>query len=417
MNEELQSYWDAKAPTMYLRSMSNLVLSLRSIRTRCFAYGHRNVTSLNDDAEGRLDEELISSEWYRAAYAKLIRISHVLEQVHYIDGRVTNIKDNSVIFYAYVISQMQAYNALARAFIGLPSMQHVLQKNSGSSMTLDSLTKVCNFLNISAQQRKTIRLTICPQVTQHHIWRGALEQILINLKSDIDSFNCHSQTLRMAKQITSSCIEFLADATELSDSETPSWMRPAPIKKVEKPVPRRKWEEVLEMFVDLSQCLSQEERLKQHFTKLEVMREGLYQIKDILVERDISYKEARRQDCLVQRKLTKSLGHSSKCLFTLLLYYLYGSVRDIEVEVCECVHVNGDKFSLNVGKILTCCDEEMLWSGVKQLSRALGVYKFVWETAGMKGKLELQGHLWCLGAEERSFVYRGVLFFIHCIRL
>ncbi|KAJ0986464.1 hypothetical protein J5N97_004820 [Dioscorea zingiberensis] len=206
----------------------------------------------------------------------------------------------------------------------------------------------------------------------------------------------------MAKQIASSCIEFLADATELSDSETPSWMRPAPIKKIEKQVSPRKWEEVLEMFVDLSQCLSQEERLKQHVTKLEVMREGLYQIKDILLERDISYKEARRQDCLVQRKLTKSLGHSSKCLFTLLLYYLYGSVRDIEVEVCESVHVNDDKFSLNVGKILTCCDEEMLWSGVKQLSRALGVYKFVWETTGMKGKLELQGHLWCLGAEVKE---------------
>ncbi|KAM0944880.1 hypothetical protein DsansV1_C11g0113641 [Dioscorea sansibarensis] len=396
---------------MSLRSISNLVMSSRSLRTMLIAGMHRNVGfSYHEEAEERPVEESISSEWYQAAYAKLIRMRQTLEQVQHIDGRVTNIKDNSVVFDAYTISQMQTYNALARAFIGS-------SKTSMISVTLDSLTKVCNYLKISAQQRKTIRLTICPQVTQHHIWRGALEQILINLESDIDSFECNSQPFQMVKQITSTCIKFLADAAELSVSENPAWMRPAPIKKVEKPVAPKKWEEVLEMFVDLSQCLSQEERLKQHLAKLEMMREGLYQIKDILVERDISFKEARRQDCLVQRKLTKSLGHSSKCLFTLLLYYLHGNVRDIEVEVCECVHENGGKFSLNVGKILTCCDEEMVWNGVKQLSRALGVYKFVWETAGMKGELELQGHLWCVGLEERSLIYRGNLFFLHCIRL
>lgn len=396
---------------MSLRSISNFVMSSRSLRTMLIAGIHQNVGfSYHEEAEERHEEESFSSEWYRAAYAKLIRMSQTLEQVQHIDGRVTNTKDNSVVFDADIISQIQTYNALARALIGS-------SKTSKTSMTLDSLTKVCNYLNISAQQRKTIRLTICPQVTQHHIWRGALEQILINLESDINSFKCHSQPFEMAKQITSTCIKFLADAAEPLESENPAWMRPAPIKKVVKPVSPKKWVEVLEMFVDLSQCLSQEERLKPHVAKLEMMREGLYQIKDILVERDISFKEARRQDCLVQRKLTKSLGHSSKCLFTLLLYYLHGNVKDIEVEVCECVHENGAEFCLNVSKILTCCDEEMVWKGVKQLSRALGVYKFVWETAGMKGKLELQGHLWCLGLEERSLVYRGKTFFLHCIRL
>ena len=53
------------------------------------------------------------------------------------------------------------------------------------------------------------------------------------------------------------------------------------------------------------------------------MKAGLYQIRDVVIERDIAFKELCRQDCLVQRKLSKSLGHSSRCLYTLLLFYFY----------------------------------------------------------------------------------------------
>jgi hypothetical protein len=70
-----------------------------------------------------------------------------------------------------------------------------------------------------------------------------------------------------------------------------------------------------------------------------------------------------------------------------------------------------------MGRILTSDEEEMVWSGMKQLDRALRVFKFVWEIAGMKGVLELQGHLWCVGAMDRTLTYRGNRFFVHGISL
>ncbi|KAA8521538.1 hypothetical protein F0562_012211 [Nyssa sinensis] len=75
--------------------------------------------------------------------------------------------------------------------------------------------------------------------------------------------------------------------------------------------------------------------------------------------------------------------------------------KDIEVELCGGVYGSGDgnKLGLYMGKILKSDEENMVWSGVKQLERALGLFEFVWETAGMKGVLELQGHLWCIGVE------------------
>ncbi|XP_008803747.2 uncharacterized protein LOC103717219 [Phoenix dactylifera] len=394
-------------------------------------YGHLNVAFYHHAEE--LEQESVQSEWYKIAYAKLIRLAHILKNVEQIDGRLTNRYSSSIITDDHIISYMKTFNSLAKAFIGSSSMQCAYKKgitsadrsvlamgfhepNKRDSMMLNSLTRVCDFLNISAQQRKSIRLTVCPQVTQHHIWRGALEQVLKDLKYEMNSLRCCSLTFQMGEQIVLSCIKFCADATYISSSVSPSWMRPAPLKKVEKPLPSRRWEEVLEMFVDLTKCLGQEEMLSHHVLKLEAMKEGLYQIKDILVERDISYKEARHEDCLIQKKLTKSLGHSSKCLFTLLLYYLYGNVRDIEIEVSGGVYETDGRFYLSIGKIVTSCDESMVWNGVKQLNRALGVFKFVWETAVMKGVLELQGHLWCMGAEEKILTYRGNVFYVHGMR-
>lgn len=119
----------------------------------------------------------------------------------------------------------------------------------------------------------------------------------------------------------------------------------------------------------------------------------------------------------MHKKLTKTLGHSSRCVFTLLLYYLYENIWDIDVEVCGGLYAigNGDKFHLCMGKILTSDEHNMLQSGVKQLSRALGLFKFVWETARMKGDLEVQGHLWCIGAKNKSFTYRNNMFLLHSI--
>ena len=127
--------------------------------------------------------------------------------------------------------------------------------------------------------------------------------------------------------------------------------------------------------------------------------------------------EVSHQESLVQKKLSKTLGHSSKCLFTLLLYYLYGQVRDIEVDLCGRIYSTGgeNRFCLYMGKILTTEEDKMVWSGVRQLDRALQLFKFVWESAGMKGVLELQGHLWCVGAEGRMLTYKGNMFFVHGI--
>ncbi|XP_070040050.1 uncharacterized protein [Nicotiana tomentosiformis] len=170
----------------------------------------------------------------------------------------------------------------------------------------------------------------------------------------------------MAQQIVATCQKFLESATSY-DPESTSWMRLAPAKGAESPT-SHKWEDVLEMFLDLINCLSEETKLTSEVKKLEAMKEGIYQIRDVLIDKSIGYKETRHQESLVHKKLSKTLGHSSRCVFTLLLYYIYGNIWDIEVE-------------------------NILQSGVKQLSRVLGLFKFVWETAGMKGDLEVQGHL------------------------
>ena len=105
------------------------------------------------------------------------------------------------------------------------------------------------------------------------------------------------------------------------------------------------------------------------------MKAGLYQIRDVVIERDIAFKEARRQDCLVQRKLSKSPGHSSMCLYTLLLFYLYGTVRDMEVHVGKCISGKGGRnVAIHATQFLTDGDETTIRSGIKQLSRALGTF-------------------------------------------
>uniref|UniRef100_A0A1D1XED6 Ribosome-recycling factor n=1 Tax=Anthurium amnicola TaxID=1678845 RepID=A0A1D1XED6_9ARAE len=384
------------------------------------------------------EEELLPAEWYKAAYPKLIKLACALKNVDQIDEKLINVGDGLAITDDHVITGMHMFKSLARAFIGSPSMQEALKNTAASAspgspatdscfvagrerepMTLNSLTTVCNLLNISAQQRKSVRLSVCPQVTKHHIWRGALEEVLKNLGSELRTLRARSPAMHMGEQIASSCIRFLADTTGPSQQETPLWMQLAPEKKADKPVQMRKWAEVLEMFGDLTRWLDKEEKLAGPLSKIEVMKEGLYQIKDLLVEREIGYKEARRQDCLVQKLLSKNLGHSSKCLFTLLLYYLYGSVGDLEVDACGFYACNraGGSNRLCAGKFLTSDDQRMVQSNLKQLDRTLGVFKFVWETAGMKGVLEMQGHIWCVGAEESCLMYRGNRFFVHNFRL
>ncbi|KAK6912624.1 hypothetical protein RJ641_022225 [Dillenia turbinata] len=382
------------------------------------------------------EEILRTDQWYEMAFAKLKKLTHLLKNVDLIDGRLINIDNDSIVFDEYIAEKMIEFKSLSRAFLGCPSVQQALQKNvmattqatQGMSMvyfgkaseraplTVNSLTTVCNFLNISAQQRKVIRLTVSPQVTQHQIWMGTLEEILNGLKSDMETLDYCNKGNKMGLQIVSTCLKFLHETA--IDPDSTSWMKPAPTKPAADPA-SNKWEDVLEMFNDLIACLRDERRLSFHVSKLEFMKEGLLQIRDVLIDKKIGYREVRHQESLVQKKLSKTLGHSSKCMFTLLQYYLYGTIRDVEVDICGGLYGGSGKkaFYLCMGKLLTSDEENMVWSGVKQLDRALRLFKFVWETAGMKRVMELQGHLWCVGAVCRTITYRGNLFFVHGINL
>ncbi|KAM7264863.1 hypothetical protein ACFE04_002546 [Oxalis oulophora] len=384
-------------------------------------------------------EELLPYESYEKAFPRIARLANNLKNVDLIDGRLVNINDDSTIFDDRIEERMRKFKSLVTNCIGSPTVRMSFKKDMESllkcnksfdyfgepsaryPMVIDSLTKISNYLNISPQQRKKVRFNLCPQITEHRMWTGTLEEILKGLKLELDLLDDKfpSNGSKMGKQILSKCVKFLAESSLPYDPDSTSWMRLAPA-KVADTSSLNKWGDVLEMFNDLIECLDSESEngLVYHLKKIVAMKEGLSQIKDVLVDRSIGYREVRHHENLLQKKLTKTLGHSSKCLFTLLLYYLHRRVRDIEVDVCGGIYgseKNG--FCLSMGRILSSDEEKMIGRGVKHLDRALGLFKFVWEMAAMKGSLELQGHLWCVGAKTRMLRYRGNVFFVHGINL
>jgi hypothetical protein len=371
--------------------------------------------------------------WYPAAYARLLRLAGSLRGAEVADGYLRHAATGSLVTDARAIDRMEHFEALAGEFAAArrgPPLR---------ATALSSLTKVCDVLGVSAQRRKNVRLTVCPQVTQHHVWRGALEEVLRDLREDMGALDPPSPATQMAEQIASACASFLSGTADAATSSSPSWMRPTPYRKpAGVPARAKTWQEVLDMFTDLAKFLATDARLAGHAQKVEAMKEGLYQIHDIIVERDIAFKEARHQDCLVQRNLSKNLGHSSRGLYTLLLFYLYGTVRDIEVNIGKSMSgKDGKNVTVHAVKFLINGDELAVQSGIKQLSRALGVLRFVWEAAntdivtseysgkdfvvkkdnGVKGVLKLQGHLWGIGVEEKAVTYRGNVFHVHQIRM
>ncbi|XP_031394471.1 uncharacterized protein LOC116205915 isoform X1 [Punica granatum] len=382
---------------------------------------------------------VLPAEWYEKAYPKMVKLSRLLKGLDEVDGRLMNIKDESIVVDDLTVCKMNAFKSLVRAFIGSPSIQQKLKRSSMASsvvsssassvcfsqlsenqpVIINSLTQVSDLLRLSAQQRKLVKQKISPQVTQQKIWTGAIMEILNGLKYDLDYFNrqCSNRATSLGQQIVSSCVKFLDKTVISSDPDSPSWMKLGPTKSLEAPN-LYKWEDVLEMFNDLIKCLGEEKGLLLHVRKLNEMKEGLYQIKDVSVDRNIGYRDSRHQEILLQKKLSKALGHSSPCLFTLLFYYLYGRVGSTGVDLCGGIlgPTDGSSVCLHMGKILTSEEAANLWSGVKQLDKMLGLFKFVWETAGMKGSLELQGHLWCVGAEDKTLTYRGNTYILHGIR-
>lgn len=233
--------------------------------------------------------------------------------------------------------------------------------------------------------------------------------MLKNLRTDVDSLLPYSRAA-MIVQIVAIVLKIFDDYSPSSDPSSSSWMRLASTKKSHGH--SYKWGDILEMFNDLSQCLAHEKLLMHNNLKIQAMKEGLYQLKEVLIDRDIGYKEGRHQEYLVQKKLTKNLGHSSKCLFTLLLYYLYGTVSDIELDFCKADQGRGGSYRVSMGKFFPSNNDNLMSSGIKQLGRDLKLFRLVWETANMKGKLELHCHLWCAAYGLRKVTYRGNTFTI-----
>ena len=114
--------------------------------------------------------------------------------------------------------------------------------------------------------------------------------MLNGLKSEMGPINHQLPTkaCSMDHQIVSSCLKFL-DMAISYDPDSTSWMRLSPSKSLDSPT-SHKWEDVLEMFNDLIKCLRNEEELVLHVTKLEIMKEGLFQIKDVLIDKKLDTK-------------------------------------------------------------------------------------------------------------------------------
>ncbi|XP_027360398.1 uncharacterized protein LOC113868744 [Abrus precatorius] len=388
-------------------------------------------------------KDVLDLQWYQNEFPKVTELAHLLANVDAINGRLVDINTNSTVFDDKMEHEMGTFKSLVRVFVGSPFVQHKMKHILASTSTtniqqhepftpfgkatereplvVDSLTKVSNFLSVSAQQRKLIRLRVCPQVTQHRIWSGALKEVLNSFAVDLDCLGSRgwlSERALLGHQIVHSCSKCLTQTAVFADPESSSWMKLSPSKTVDSSE-SQKWEDVLVMFNDLIENCRSEAWLKLRVAKAEVMKEGLLQIRDVVMDNSVGYKEAQHQENLVRKKLSKTLGYSSRCLFTLLLYYLYGRVADIEVDMCGGIYANGKDGDsrLFMGRILTSDSEKMVGRSVKQLDRVLGLFKFVWEMAGLKGHLDLQGHMWCVGAGTRMLRYRGNTYFVHGICL
>lgn len=421
----------------YLLGVNNLidkhhrVMNLRLL-------SHRSGGGLESHDQEEEQEDLYSSELYEKAFSKMKKWSHSLKGVDLVGGRLVDVIDYSRVYDDKLERKMLAFKAFGRVLIGHPTVRGTMRKNmmdlshnrrnteflcfrkrhEKEAVSVNSLRIVAEILGVSVPHRKEFRQTIYPHVTQHRIWTSTLEEILNGLKSEIDVlvYRCPRKEIKLAHQIVVGCLKFLDNATSY-DPESTSWMRLTPTKGDDSS-DSSKWEDVLEMFFDLTNCLRYENELACHVTKVEAMKEGLYQIRDVLIDRNIGYKENRYQEHLEQKLLTNKLGYPSQCFFTLLLYYLYSSVRDVGLEVRGGLHaVDGGKFCFYTGKILASDEEQVIRNALKELNRSLSLFKFVWEAANMKGDLVVQGHMWCPGSDNRSIPYKGNMFLLHGINL
>ncbi|WZZ01206.1 hypothetical protein YC2023_073534 [Brassica napus] len=190
----------------------------REVDSKWVAFS-RSVNALFHSSVGS-QEEALPYEWYRNKLSVLTKLTRALKEIDLVDGKLEDI--NGVIVYDDAIKQKII-------FVGSPSLQQKLKQqergrllfgteSEREPLVVNSLTKVCNFLDISAQQRKLVRCTVCSQVTQHRIWRGALEDVLNNLKEEVDWLLEHSeekktQGVKLGQQVILSCLKFLSESS------------------------------------------------------------------------------------------------------------------------------------------------------------------------------------------------------------
>ncbi|KAI6681439.1 hypothetical protein NL676_035320 [Syzygium grande] len=116
-------------------------------------------------------------------------------------------------------------------------------------MVINSLTKISDILNVSAQQRKSVRVIVCPQVTQDQIWTATLQEVLNGLKYELDILTgqCPRHAIKMGQQIVSVCLKFSDETSSSFDPDFSSRMYVSPAAKAGSSA-SRKWEDILEMF-------------------------------------------------------------------------------------------------------------------------------------------------------------------------
>ncbi|KAL3745369.1 hypothetical protein ACJRO7_014469 [Eucalyptus globulus] len=246
----------------------------------------------------------------------MTKLSDCLRDVDLVDRWLVNVEDGSIVTDDLVEHKVHTFESLARAFVGSPLTRQTLNRSiPASSADAKSTSHVCSCKVSEREPCKGNRcVTVCLQVTQHQIWTATHEEILNGLKYESGLFE---------------------------------W-----------PIPKTR---------HYDGCLKYEEELFFHLKKFEAMKEGLSQIREVAVDKCIGYKDARHQESLVQRKLTKKLGDSSPCLVSLRLYYLYGYVRDLEVDLSGGIWGHGEDS--------TCC---------LHMGRIFRLFRFVWETAAVK---------------------------------
>lgn len=374
----------------------------------------------------QMEEDTQLSKQDESTFSILGSLGKGLNNVDLIDGRLTKVDDNSVVYDVRIRHEMQEYKCRAQNFIAsrLPmqdswvlnnSVQHALfsEPSERASITFDSLKVVSEYLGLSVQQRRLVRKAISPQVIQYDNWRKALEELVRQLDTDLKTIDKPSERVQLGKTATARCTQLFSKSLYLS--ETPSWAKLPSDKKVH--VPTSKWGDVLELFEVISDVLKGIESLHFYVTKINGMKEGLCHIKDVQLDNNINLQQMHDRQSFVKHKLSQNLGYTSNCLFTLLVFYLFHSVGTIKVDMAGGLYAGGDgNLSICMGEIVTSADKKMLWRAIKHLDKALNLVKFIYETADNRKSLKLKGHIWTVGTQQESILeYRGNSFFIHGI--